>query len=126
MSRSRRENRGLFAGLTAFVLACAASGCAGTGDGDPDGLGGETHYTLKRGTATQHPKPLPTEWPILVDHFQNGGEKVTTEGFRGWDFNGDGRFEMVDVLNADGSLQARLFDFDEDGRVDARREPGSK
>ncbi len=115
-----------FMALGAALVALLAAGCAGTPTAGDAELGGETHYTLKRGDRKVHPKPLPTETPILVDHFQGDGSKVTSAGFRGWDFNGDGRFEMVDVLNEDGSVQARLFDFDEDGRADLVRHPGEK
>lgn len=114
--------------LTVFMVVCLValtSACAST-QGESDELGGETHYTLKRGEPTVHPKPLPVETPIIVKRFKSDGTSVASEGFRGWDFNDDGRFEMVDVLNADGSVQARLYDFDEDGLTDMMRQVGEK
>ncbi len=106
--------------LTLLVAALAAVGCASASE-DGAGLVGETHYILKLGPVKKHPKPLPDETPILVERFLAEGGKSITEGFRGWDVNGDGRFEMVEVLDEKGGVQARLFDFDGDGRVDAQK-----
>jgi hypothetical protein len=39
-------------------------------------------------------------------------------GFRGWDFDGDNRFDLLEVLKPDGSVQMRAYDLDGDGVVD--------
>lgn len=95
------------------VQACATLG--GSGDGDDDL---QTHYTLRAGEKTVHPAPLPAETSILVDWHHADGSKRTVTGFRGYDFGGDERFEMVEVLNEDGTIQSYVYDFDGDGRVD--------
>lgn len=77
-----------------------------------------THCTLQIGEKIPNPTPLPEETKILVNWHLLNGSKVTSVGFRGWDFNRDGRYEMVDVLNEDGTLQARVYDFDGDGVID--------
>jgi hypothetical protein len=95
------------------VQACASLG--GSGDEDDDL---RTHYTLRAGEKTVHPAPLPVEASILVDWHHADGSKKTVTGFRGYDFGGDERFEMVEVLNEDGTVQSYVYDFDGDGRVD--------
>lgn len=80
-----------------------------------------THYTLQVGERVPHPAPLPDETKILVKQHGQDGAVLARAGFRGWDFNKDGRFEMVDVLNEDGSLQVRAFDFDGDGVIDEQK-----
>jgi hypothetical protein len=95
------------------VQACASLG--GGGDEDDDL---RTHYTLRAGEKTVHPAPLPVETAILVDWHHADGSKKTITGFRGYDFGGDERFEMVEVLNEDGTIQSYVYDFDGDGRVD--------
>lgn len=102
----------------ALTLAAALGGCATTGEeGD---LHGETHYVLRRGETKHHPAPLPSETTIMVEKFKAEGGSTVSEGFRGWDFDGDGKFEMVDVLAANGHIQSRIYDFDGDGHIDDR------
>ena len=120
MPRSQRKSgmlAAIGAGLAGFLVV---SGCV-TGEADDEGaMTGETHYTLHRGETKIHPAPLPSETPIMVERFKPGGGSVTSEGFRGWDFNGDGKFEMVDVLGPEGRVEARLYDFDADGTIDEK------
>ena len=52
--------------------------------------------------------------------YKNGDRKTQT-GFRGWDMDGDGRFELLEVLDPDGTVQARVYDFDGDGRIDLKK-----
>jgi len=107
---------------TILVLIFASGACAsGGGDADEDGLK-DTHYTLKMGRQKRHPEPLPSETAILVERHDSKGGSRTNEGFRGWDFDGDGRFEMVEVLGEDGKVQAVVYDFDGDGTVDLKKD----
>lgn len=104
------------------ALLMLFASCVTSSGGDGDTLE-NTHYTLHKGKTVIHPTPLPSETPILVDWFDTEGNMKTTNGFRGWDFNGDGRFEMVEVLGTDGIVQARVYDFDGDGTTDLTK-PG--
>lgn len=106
----------LLCGLGLLIQACVSAG----GDGSEQGLTA-THYTLEAAPAREHESPLPDETRIFVDWHYTAGESRRSEAFRGWDFDGDQRFEMVEVLNTDGSVQSRLFDFDGDGRIDSER-----
>lgn len=94
-------------------------GCASTDKADSDEPGAEkTHYVLKLGDTIPHPKPLPARTDVMVEwHYSNGATSLSP-GFRGWDFDGDTRFEMVEVLSDEGQRQAMVFDFDGDGRID--------
>ena len=77
-----------------------------------------THYTLRLGDAVNHQKPLPAYRPILIDwHYKNGAVK-TAMGYHGWDFNQDGRLDMVEVLKENGETNTYVFDFDFDGEID--------
>jgi hypothetical protein len=101
-------------------LVCLAA-CATLDGTDPDHPR-RTHYVLKQGATMPFPRPLPDETDILVDwHYDNGSVQTVT-GFRGWDFDGDGRYEMVEVLTETGATQAAVFDFDGDGRIDRTRD----
>lgn len=77
-----------------------------------------THYTLRLGEPVINQNPLPTYTPIMVDwHYKNGAIKSNI-GFKGWDFNKDGRLDMVEVVGNDGSIEKYVFDFDFDGEID--------
>jgi hypothetical protein len=86
----------------------------------PEGPEGaeRTHYTLKEGQKIKYPKPLPDRTDIAVEWHYSNGATTTSDGFRGWDLNGDDRYEMVEVLNDDGTTRAYVYDFDGDGKVD--------
>lgn len=104
--------------VTLGILLLLAVGCATPDPSDTDPGAERTHYTLKEGKKTTHVSPLPDQTDIMVDwHYSNGAVK-TNEGFRGWDMDKDDRYELVEVLNDDGTTQAYVFDFDGDGRVD--------
>lgn len=111
----------LFALYTAVVLPL---GCVTDKPEGPEGAE-RTHYTLKEGKKTKYPKPLPDRTDIEIEWYYANGASTTADGFRGWDVDGDDRYEMVEVLNADGSTQSFVYDFDGDGRVDLVKEKDS-
>jgi hypothetical protein len=104
--------------LAVGLMSVVATACASSAKDELDDGALKTHYTLQVGAQVPHPAPLPTQTDIFVKWHLKNGDTTTNRGFIGWDFNRDGRFEMVDVLNEDGSLQARVFDFDGDGTID--------
>jgi hypothetical protein len=53
----------------------------------------------------------------VIWHYEDGYEDVVP-GFMGWDFDRDGRFEMLDILDVSGAVIQRVFDFDDDGQID--------
>lgn len=100
-----------------LVAAMLAAGCATT---TPDEMTGatKTHYTLKLGEMIPNHAPLPARTNIQVTWHYSNGASESLDGYRGWDFDGDQRFEMVEVMGADGKVQTRVYDFDGDGRID--------
>ena len=75
-------------------------------------------YTLKEGDKIQNKLPLPNQTKILVKWTQRNGEKKTQEGFRGWDVDHDGRFDMLEALDPEGNPNMWAYDFDGDGVID--------
>ena len=75
-------------------------------------------YTLKEGVKIQYAAPLPNKTEIMVNWTYSDGGKKTQEGFRGWDFDHDGRFEMLEVLDTSGKPTMWAYDFNADGVID--------
>ncbi len=81
----------------------------------------EPFYTLHETKTTHHPYPLPNQSSIFVEWTFGDGTKKIVEGFRGWDVDHDGRFEMLEILSDKGEVEGWAFDFDGDGRVDQHK-----
>ncbi len=64
------------------------------------------------------PTVLPQKTQILVHWTLEDGYGQSFPGFYGWDLDGDGRFEMLEVLDPKGKVKNQVFDFDGDGKVD--------
>lgn len=106
-----------FVGLLAIgylVVGCSTTETA------TDAAAVKTHYTLTTGATEIHPGMLPRETPVFVEWHYSNGNKTKNRGFTGWDFDGDGRFEMVDVHGDDAAVQTSVFDFDGDGTIDRK------
>ncbi|MEZ4741179.1 MAG: hypothetical protein R3B45_01830 [Bdellovibrionota bacterium] len=85
-----------------------------------------THYTLRLGKTIANTKPLPNYTPIWVDwHYQNGAVKSKL-GYKSWDFNSDGRIDMLEVLSDDGRSVFEVYDFNFDGTIDLTSELSSQ
>jgi hypothetical protein len=78
----------------------------------------KTHYLLTTGNTEIHQGLLPNETPVFVEWHYSNGDRKKHKGFTGWDFDGDGRFEMVDVLAENSGVETTIFDFDGDGKID--------
>ena len=76
-------------------------------------------YTLKEGDKIQNQMPLPNKTKISVNWQNVEGKPDPVEGFRGWDLDHDGRFDMLEVLDEAGNTNMWAFDFDGDGVIDA-------
>ncbi len=75
-------------------------------------------YTLKEGVKVNNEAPMPNKTEIMVNWTYSDGGKKTQEGFRGWDFDHDGRFEMLEVLDPSGKPTMWAYDFNADGVID--------
>ncbi len=76
-------------------------------------------YTLKEGAAIEHPAPLPNLTKIFVNWTYSDGGKSSQEGFRGWDIDRDGSFDMLEALDSEGKPYMWAYDFDGNGVIDA-------
>lgn len=61
---------------------------------------------------------LPIYTPIYVEEKHENLVKASRLGFKGFDFDHNGTFEMVEVMNKAGVVVGVLYDFDFDGQVD--------
>jgi len=102
------------------LIAGLCAGCASSGEAPPgaDETVDGGYYTLRTAPTVRHARPLPAQTDVLVDWHDAKGGTTTVTGFRGWDFMGDGRFQMVEVLGPDGKATSYVYDFDADGSVD--------
>ena len=62
--------------------------------------------------------PLPDLTRVYRESYQ--GDKLVNQSlaYRVWDFNKDGRYDLVEVLNSKGEIELRAYDLDFDGIVD--------
>lgn len=63
-------------------------------------------------------------WPNLVTYWENTaqGQSLLSQNvkYRAWDFNYDGRTDMLQVFDDEGKkLRLEVYDFDGDGVIDA-------
>jgi len=96
-----------------FSVACATTEKTGsTGPQTP----AWTHYTLKFGDPLPGALKMPTQVPIWVNWFNGETQVGRALAYRGWDFNGDGTFEMVECLSGTLKVESRVYAFGFDGR----------
>jgi hypothetical protein len=81
-----------------------------------------THFTLKMQKEEVGDKLVPTGYPIHVDWYEGEQLMVSEPAFRGWDFNGDGRIEMLEQVDTATNNVKLFYDFDFDGRIDVVHE----
>ena len=79
-------------------------------------------YDVKQGPWVAHNQPLPAEQNVFIDWYYSDGSVVRQRAYRGWDFNADGRFDMLEALDAERKTSARLFDFTGNGKIDLERQ----
>jgi hypothetical protein len=106
-----------------LVTMGIASSCATTTKSDTEVSekkpAGPAFYVLREGDKISYPMPLPERTQVLVDWTYSDGAKHSKEGFRGWDVNHDGRFDMVEVLDEAGKPVSWAYDFNGDFVIDA-------
>jgi len=83
------------------------------------------YFAVNDGHVVRYPDPLPNKIQYQVDWHDSGLSVPANKRYVGWDFNKDGRPDMLEVKNGDGSGQIYYFDFDNDGHVDVVREPAA-
>lgn len=105
--------------LLLFTLLISG-GCASTPEKVPgkENTTKKTHFILKRDKMKDYPLPLPKYTSIWENWYQ--GETLVSKriGYRGWDFDRDDQFDMLEILGEKGEITARAYDFDSDGKID--------
>lgn len=74
--------------------------------------------TIEKGETIYHPEPLANE--TVYRKKVRKGDKVVADFmiYRTWDFNKDGRVDLVQEYDDQGNLILNAYDFDFDGNVD--------
>ena len=86
----------------------------------------KTHYDIRKESPLIQPLPLPSLIPIWVDWHFSDNTSESNLMFRGWDFDGDEKIDMLEILNEKGNVVAVAFDFTNDGNIDLFKEIKSK
>ena len=81
---------------------------------------------LRQGQASQAADGLPIFTPFWVDKAIDGRVISSRLAFRGWDFDHNGSFDMVEVMDKAGHVVRVLYDFDFNGIVDLNATSASK
>ena len=79
-------------------------------------LTGQGGMEVVVGEVVSHPSPLPDYYP-LTDK-----KRPQVLIAKGWDINKDGQLDQIEILDLDGQVMERLFDFDGDGQIDLRQQ----
>ena len=102
-----------------LLAACATTPPPPSAEMAEKRAAGPAFYVLREGETINYPMPLPNRTKIFIDWTYSDGVKRSKEGFRGWDVNHDGRFDMVEVLDEGGRTMAWAYDFNGDFVIDA-------
>jgi hypothetical protein len=86
---------------------------------------GPAFHVLREGQRIEQSPPLPDRMDIGINWTYSNGEK-TKESFRGWDFDSDGQFDMLEVVDHAGAPVSWAYDFDGDALIDVVELPGSR
>jgi len=100
--------------LSALTISCTTVTSLVDGSKGPE----RVYYVLRPGETIPAPNPLPSRTDIMVEWHYDDQSETTNLGYRGWDFDRDGQFDMVEVFGVDGVVQTRIFDFNGDGIID--------
>ena len=75
-------------------------------------------FEVKSTSVIENPSPLQNQSEIEVTWNMSDGSVETQKSFRGWDFDHDGRFDMLEILTSDGKTKSWAMDFNSDGKID--------
>ena len=111
-----------------ILLSILIYGCATTPEEPGSKPIERTHFSLLKGDAVKASSELPVYYPVWVVWYRGEVEVSRELGFRAWDFNGDGRIDMVEALSRveTPEVTARAYDFHFEGAIDLYEEYGKK
>ena len=122
MERTEKKTGGV--GISGMVVAMLAVGFLGgcsstpgktTAPGDPVV---PTDSKLVRGDTLKNFSPLPMVTPVKIHQNFSDGHQEVLSGYIEYDFNRDGRPDMLEIQTPDGQPSAYAYDFNLDGIID--------
>lgn len=100
-----------------YIIIVTQAGCLrwfGVGDEEKQ----VPYEVLKLSDPVSFSMPLPDLTKVYREKYQ--GDQLISQNlaYRVWDFNKDGRYDLVEVIDDKGALKLRAYDLDFDGVVD--------
>lgn len=116
---SRKVRSGQKPGITGLLIfglaVCSvASGCLTSDLSKQD----PPTVVMEMDRPEANPLPLPARIPIRERVYQGGKILSDRVVFLGWDFNQDSQIDMLEVLDRQGAVRERVYDFNLDGTPD--------
>jgi len=102
--------------LSACLGACASPGGENRSAGDSVV---PTNVKVERRETSKNISPLPLVTAVTMRQFYSDGHHEDRKAYVEYDFNRDGRVDMLEVLDAQGKPVTYVYDFDFDGIIDA-------
>ena len=100
-----------------YIMIAAQVGCTHwfRGEDEEEQI---PYEVFKVSDTVRFSKPLPDLTKVYREKYQ--GEKLISQNlaYRVWDFNKDGRYDLVEVIDPKGIIKLRAYDLDFDGVVD--------
>ena len=76
------------------------------------------HYEVSSLASSQSHSVLPKGSKIYLIESIDGELMRSETPFVGWDFDSDGRFDMLEIYDRENDRKSHAFDFDGDGQID--------
>ncbi len=81
-------------------------------------------YSYKMGAPRLEKDPLPNLQPVYITNNLPSETAEPQLGYRGWDFDKNGRIDMLEIIDLNGNQVSSVFDFNGDGKLDLMRRGG--
>ncbi len=81
-----------------------------------------THFVLDPAPVLKGDDPLPDLTAVYVKVYAVDRLVERRLAYKAWDFNKDGKADLLEYVDAEGHVIRRAYDFNSDGKVD-REEP---
>lgn len=104
--------------VSGFAICSLVCGCQTTKKASEEAE--KIQFVIEKGAIEPNTGAIPQYIPVYVKTMK--GQEVVDKklGYRGWDFNKDGRIDMLEILDDKGLVSTTAFDFDLDGTVDLK------
>lgn len=109
---------------TIFFALLVQVGCLGVGNKKVENKGKK--QVLRAGELQENTDPLPNYIPYYLDSFVDSKLSESQLRYRAWDFNKDGRIDMLETLDKSGNVEMKVYDLDFDGTIDEIKKTSPK